>query len=149
MLVARKRSNITPRFQDQKIYMHKNPGGELERFRFAFVGFTSWDSFEDMVVKWTVSLTKIMQNPQRDKICFKRKEFKAFDVSDRLTEQRASDKKAGKDNDSWDRLEGLRETGLSRLHATPGHCNCIRHGGWGVSVCVHVLCMRVCVCMGV
>lgn len=88
MLVARKRSNITPRFQDQKIYMHKNPGGELERFRFAFVGFTSWDSFEDMVVKWTVSLTKIMQNPQRDKICFKRKEFKAFDVSDRLTEQR-------------------------------------------------------------
>lgn len=45
-----------------------------------------WDSFEDMVVKWTVSLTKIMHNPQRDKICSKREEFKAFNVNDRLTE---------------------------------------------------------------
>lgn len=89
MLVARKKSNITLRFQDQKIYMNKNGGGELERFRFAFVGFTSArDSFEDMVVKWTVSVTKIMHNPQRDKICSKRKEFKAFDVNGRLTEQR-------------------------------------------------------------
>ena len=45
-----------------------------------------WESSAGMLVKWTVSLTKVIHNTQKDKICSERKELKAFDAHGRLPE---------------------------------------------------------------